>query len=66
MVIGALSYDSPPILTNKIHCTSKTDVLKLSALKCERYMLGNFMSSLSSAEFSLEKIVLKNVYQQYT
>ena len=35
------------------------DVLKLSALKCERYMLGNFMSSLSSAEFSLEKIVLK-------
>ena len=54
------------MLTNKIHCTYKTDVLKLSAFKSERYMLGNFMLSLSSAAFSFEKIVLKNVFHQYT
>ena len=59
MVICAKSYDSPPILTNKIYCTSKTDALKWPVFKSERYMLGNYMSLLSSAEFSFKKIVLK-------
>ena len=53
MVIRALSYASTPILTNKIHCTSKTDALKCPVFKNERYMLGNFMSLL------FEKSVLK-------
>ena len=57
MVIRALSYDSPPILTNEIHCTSKTDALKWPAFKSKRYMLGTFMSLLCSAEFSFKKIV---------
>ena len=56
MVIHALSYDLPPILTIKIHCTSKTDALKWPVSKSERYMLG-FMSLLYSAKFSFAKIV---------
>ena len=59
MVIHALSYDSPPILTNKIQCTSKTYALKWPMFKSELYMLGNFMSLLSSAEFSFERTLLK-------
>ena len=64
MVIRALSYDSPPILTNKILCISKTNALKWPVFKSERYMLGNFMSLLSLAKYSFEKIVLKTVFQQ--
>ena len=57
VVICALSYDSPSILTNKIYCTSKADALTWPGFKSKRYMLGNFMPLLSSAEFSFEKIV---------
>ena len=64
VVIRALSYDSPHILTNKNLCTSKTDALKWPVFKSERYLLGNLMSLLSSAEFSFEKIVFKNVFLQ--
>ena len=54
MVIRALSHDLPPILTNNMHCTSKIDALKWPVFKSERYMLGNCMSLVSSAELSFE------------
>ena len=59
MVIRTLSYDSLLILTNKVHCTPKTTALKRPVFKSERYMLGNFMSLLSSVEFSFKLLALK-------
>ena len=59
VVICTLSYDSLPKLTHEIHCTFKTDTLKCTVLKSKRYMMGKFMSLLTSAEFSFEKILLK-------
>ena len=70
MVIRALSYDSPLIQAYKIHrtFTSKTGALKWPEFKSDSsysIMLGNFMSLLSSTEYSFEIIVFKIMSHEY-
>ena len=60
-------YGSQPLLTYKLYCSSKIDTLNPKATQvtvlAERYM-GNFMSLLSSTDFSFEIVVLKNIFQE--
>ena len=65
MIIRAFIYDSPLILTYKIHCTSKTDARHtIGGIHHSIIMLGNFML-LSSVNFSFELFVFKNTSQEY-